>query len=109
MFECAREFFTVLVTASMRVDGPVVRQSATKEFDKSFEAFVDDVRERIEMHVDDDLVRHNSYIVAKQRAIVELLARLLQLLRLNQDVQRNDGRFVTPWEFIVQQVADPSS
>ena len=112
LIDLGRERFVVFVQASdvLMTDSEVQKTGASRwskrETDYNFVQFALEVGETTN---DKDKyspsVRVANYSVARARSAVELLARLLQLVRLKHEM----GDAVTPWDFTVQQLAGKQS
>ena len=108
IIDAGRKHFVVFVQASLPTGGPSAQdpnKSArlSREFDKEFATMVEDLRRVRDLRIELADVRRANYEAARVRGKQELVARLVQLVRMHVDLTDT----ITPWDFMVQQLAGP--
>lgn len=111
MIDAGHRHFNVFMQASLWTSAGVAgdaNRSArlSREFDQDFAKMVEDIRNKMSTTKEDLNVLRANYVMAKTRSKQELVARLLQLVRMHVEAVEAKEE-LEPWDFMVQQLTGP--
>ena len=113
IIDAGRRHFIVFVQASLptstvNANDPNKVARISREFDTEFATMVTDIRRMLINNTEDENILRDNYEMARIRGKQELIARLLQLVRMHVDAT-DAGRALEPWDFMLQQQAGPQT